>query len=619
MWYPIYGMYFDTLTLAAIADELRTTILHGRIQRIVLPDPLSIGIEVYSHKQRYQVLASAHPQYARIHMVRTRLSRGVEQATPLLLLLRKHVLGGRITGIEQPRLERVLIVSIVKETRTCNHHQPVDTQADDTLDDNNASEPSDAYTDNPHPSMLLVPQTHTRLIIETMERRSNIILVDDHDTILDSVKRVPSHKSRRPIMPRYAYCLPPDQHKTDPTTVTADDIIVLCSTEEQDLTRTLVKGFRGMSPQAAREIVSRAFGDTPPDPVSLTTADSASQRLLLATHIRELFGQEYHPHVVYDDSEQVTAYAPYALTHIVGAQPCASMSEALDMFSTAAHRVTSHAQRREALAEQLEATRQRLQRQLDNVSKELERTQAADQLRWEGDMIYAFAHTIKPGQSTLHVDDQVIALDPEYTPIECAQQRFHAYQKARSGQVHAAERKKETEHMLAGLDEILVLLAMAETFDHIEQIAQEAVEQGYIPTQQGASRTKKKQRMPRQKPLHLVSSDGYDIYVGRSARQNDEVTFTIGRPDDLWMHARGIPGAHVIVRTKDGTIPEQTQYEAAGLAAYYSRARHDRAVEVTLAPRKKVRRIPGGVLGLVSYQEDQTLLVAPRAPWNEDD
>lgn len=615
MWYPIYGMYFDTLTLAAVADELHTTILYGRIQRVVLPDPLSIGIEVYSHKQRYQVFASAHPQYARVHMVGNRLSRGVEQATPLLLLLRKYVLGGRIIQIEQPRLERILIVSIVKETQTCNHHQPEIAYADDE----EPPEPSNTHTDESALTIPPVPQTHTRLIIETMERRSNIILVDEHDTILDSVKRVPAHKSRRPIMPRHPYCLPPDQNKIDPTTVTADDIIVLCSTEEQELTRTLVKGFRGMSPQAAREIVYRVFGHTPPVPASLTNPDSAPQRMLLASYIQEMFGQNWQPHLVYDDSKRVTAYAPYTLTHIAGAQPCASMSEALDIFSTAAHQVTSHAQRREALAEQLETTRQRLQRQLENVSKELERAQAADRLRWEGDMIYAFAHTIEPGQSTLHVDDQIISLDPEYTPIECAQQRFHAYQKAKSGQVHAAERKEETEHMLVGLEEMMVLLDMADTYDHIEQIAQESVEQGYIPAQQGTARKKKKQRTPRQKPLHLVSSDGYDIYVGRSARQNDEVTFTIGRPDDLWMHARGIPGAHVIVRTKDGTIPEQTRYEAAGLAAYYSRARHDRAVEVILAPRKKVRRIPGGVPGLVSYQEDQTLLVAPREPWNGDD
>ena len=107
-------MYFDALTLAAVVEELRATILGGRVQRVVLTGPLSIGLEIYARGRRHQLLASAHPQLARVHLVRGRLTRGVEQETPLLLLLRKYVLGGRVVGIEQPTVERAVLLSIVK-------------------------------------------------------------------------------------------------------------------------------------------------------------------------------------------------------------------------------------------------------------------------------------------------------------------------------------------------------------------------------------------------------------------------------------------------------------------------------------------------------------------------
>ena len=107
-------MYFDALTLAAVVDELRETILGGRIQRVLLTGPLSIGLEIYAHGRRHQLLASAHPQLARVHLVQGRLTRGVEQSTPMLLLMRKYLLGGRIVAIEQPALERVVLLSIVK-------------------------------------------------------------------------------------------------------------------------------------------------------------------------------------------------------------------------------------------------------------------------------------------------------------------------------------------------------------------------------------------------------------------------------------------------------------------------------------------------------------------------
>lgn len=616
-------MYFDALTLAAVADELRATILGGRVQRVLLPGPLSIGLEIYAQRQRYQLLASAHSQFARIHLVSSKLSRGVDQTTPLLLLLRKYVLAGRIVAIEQPPLERILVLSIAKETESRNYHATPDTEAETDIaqldaDSAEAEEQVDAL--DPAPAAYTRPSDSSQiplrcdLIVEPMDRRSNIILVDDDNRILDSVKRVTARMSHRVVLPRQVYEMPPRQSKRDPRTATAAGIEALRESGERHLTRALVAGYRGVSPQVAREVVQRALGQP----------DAAMHAQLpwytLAAHLRELFTAPWEPTLV-PGADAPLAYAPYALTHIAGAQAQTSMSAALETFYAAREAVTAHRQRRDAVQQQLDAARERLQHQYNQLAAELERARELEHLRWEGEMIFAFLHSITPGQHALHVDNQTIMLAPDRSPIECAQERFRAYDKAKSALTHVPARLKATETQLAGLEQLAALLSLTADRDQIEQLAQEAEEQGYIQrgtSQSGATRSGQRagrQRVARIKPLHLVSSDGIDIYVGRSSTQNADVTFRIGRPDDLWLHVRTIPGAHVIVRSSGREVPEQTLREAAGLAAYFSRVRAEALVDVDLSRRSLVRKVAGGPPGLVTYRAERTLRVAPLPPW----
>lgn len=616
-------MYFDALTLAAVTDELRATILGGRIQRVLLPDALSIGLEVYAHRQRSQVLVSAHPQFARVHLVRGKLSRGMEQATPLLLLLRKYLDGGRIVALDHPPLERIVVltVSIVKEAESCN--SPGDSPVT-----GEAAEPASSLVER-----------HIRLVVETMGRWSNVILVDEGNVILESIRRVNAQMSRRVILPKFPYALPPPQHKRDPATATAGEMSDLIA-REPDLTRALVGGYGGVSPQAAREVVHRAARRTPQEPPVVAQHPGSAERIslrALADCLRDLCTASWEPSLVLNvpgdgDGEEPQAYAPYCITHLAGSQPQASMSAALEAFYAARQDLTAHQQRREAIQELLGAARGRLVRQLDQLRTEAERTRNLDQVRWEGEMIYAFLHTIAPGQETLEVEGATIDLDPDRTPVECAQARFRRYEKAKSGAVQVAERLRDTETRLDGLEQLSALLEVADEREQIEQIAREAGAQGYLAAAHQATGRKKgtgtgtgkegKQAGKRQKkrptirvrPLRLVSCDGFAIYVGRSAEQNAEVTFTIGRPDDLWLHARAIPGAHVVVRTAGRVVPDTTLEEAAGLAAHFSRSRGEARVEVDVSPRKRVRKIPGGPPGLVTYQAERTLRVAPQGP-----
>jgi predicted ribosome quality control (RQC) complex YloA/Tae2 family protein len=612
-------MYFDALTLAAVADELRATILDGRVQRARLPTPLSVALEIYAHGRRQHLLLSAHPQWTRAHLCVAKPSRGVERDTPLLLLLRKYVVGGRIVAIEQPALERVLILSIAKGLHARNigpagPHPPAPAAtvvgAGRLPSPAAAGEGVRAWDDEDlalEDDEELAEPLRCELIVEAMERRGNIVLVGDDNIILESARHITPRMSRRPVQPREPYELPPAQEKRDPRHATAEGICALLedSPAAPALARALVGAYRGLSPLAAREAAFRATGQ--PDPP--LAPDMPWEQIAAA--VRELWSAPWQPGLVFAAGEPV-AFAPYALTHLAPFEPQPATSAALELFYAARERLSSHEQRRDAVRQLLLDARERLDRQRRLLGVELERAQDLERLRWEGEMIYGFLHALQPGQAALEVEGRSISLDPARTPVENAQERFHAYDKAKGALAGVPERLRAVEARLAGLDETLALLELAEGFEAIEGIAREATEQGYL-REPAAGRNRQKVRP--QPPLRIESGDGFTIYVGRSAGQNERVTFALGGPDDLWLHARGIPGAHVIVKSGGRDVPEQTLLEAAALAAYFSKGRDEAGVDVEIARRALVRRVPGGPPGLVTYRAERAVRVAPRAPW----
>ncbi len=256
-----------------------------------------------------------------------------------------------------------------------------------------------------------------------------------------------------------------------------------------------------------------------------------------------------------------------------------------------------------------------MQHQLAQIERELQQFPDPERLRWEGEMIYAFLHQIEPQQAVLEVEGQTIALDAQRSPTENAQQRFRSYQKIRTGSAQLHQRRSETATRIAGLEQIRALLGVASERDQIDQLVLEAEDQGYLPASTGKKQQALRKRVARRRPLRVVSSDGIDIFVGRSATQNAEVTFKLGRPDDLWLHVRGIPGAHVVIKHAWDRVPERTMLEAAGLAAYFSQAREEPQVDVEISRRKLVRKVAGAAPGLVTYRAERTVRVAPLPPW----
>ncbi len=560
-------MTIDTLAVTALCSELHAYI-GAKIQDTVVASPQSIALELYHERRRVWLLLSVHPKLARIAVHDKKVPRGVEQATPFLLLMRKYLEGGRISAIEQPALERIIIISIVKPTEPRN-----------TDEDAPPFDPS-----------IPIAYTTVRLIIEIMDQRSNIFMVDANDTVIECVKHVNAQKSRRVALPQHPYVIPPIPDKADPRLAAIEPLLATLDSEH-DLAKALVATYRGVSPQLAREAAYRADNDP-------ATA---------AKGIQELFSAHAAPCIIRDEHDQPIAYAAYALTHRPGAVACSTINEAIIAFAMVHESLGDYQRRRDVLRSRISEHRDRIARVLANMTQEMTRAERMELLRWEGQMIYAYMHTITPTMTELVVDEQVITLEPRVAPSLQAQERFKTYDKAKAALAGLPERMQKTSEELQGIDETLAFLTMADSFDAIESVARDALSLGWLKK----TDIPRQARVKAQPPLRFPIDASTTIYVGRNAFQNQHVTFTIGESHDTWLHARGIPGGHVIIKAGGRPIDPTTLRRAAALAAHYSSAREEAAVDIDICRRTGVRKIKGGPPGLVSYHAESTIRIAP--------
>jgi predicted ribosome quality control (RQC) complex YloA/Tae2 family protein len=560
-------MYFDALTTAAIAAELRAELLDGRVQQVLLPDRLSVALEIYAHRQRRYLFASAHPLTARIHTLSARPRRGVDDVTPLLLLLRKYVRGARLVELRQPPAERILHLVF----------------------------------DGPHGQVTLV--------VEAIGRQSNLVLVAEDGAVLDAIKQVRPGMSRyRVVLPSHAYVAPPPQDKLLPTDVTEYRLRGLLAQWPPDmpLRQALVGGIAGISPLVAREIVFRALGDVD------AKVEAIEHITPLLEACRGLTLEPPQPCLVCDEGDEVVAFAPYSLTHMGNWKPLPSMSEAVAAYFS--QESGGYRAAKAPLVQAIKAGRARLARRRTKLTEERTSAGDPDALKQMGEAILAYAHQIEPGASELIAEWVAgepplrVVLDPRLSPPENAEVYFRRYRKAQRAATEIPAQLARVEAEQEYLDQLAQDLAMAEDRPEIDAVGSALAQAGYL------KRKRKPPTSPASRPRRYTSPDGFPVWVGKNALQNEELTFRRAAPDDLWLHARGIPGAHVVVQTGEGTAPETTIEWAAGLAAFYSRGRDDTQVDVVVVQRRYVRRLKGGRPGQVVYRHGRTLRVTPQAP-----
>jgi predicted ribosome quality control (RQC) complex YloA/Tae2 family protein len=559
-------MSFDALTLAAVRDELEPVLTGARMQKLVFVDELSLAVEFFAPSVgRTNVLLSAHLEHGRVQRIGQLPTRGLERDTPFSLLVRKHLRNARVGSVRQPPLERVFELDC--EQRDSSNR----------------------------PYRVIV-------IVEAMGRRSNLVLVDHDGVIVDAARRTPqSRNARRPILPHLPYAPPPPQDRLAPEAITPE---ALSCGEPLLLAKRLGERVAGLSPLAAREVAFRAAG-------ALDASTSSVDWSEVARTVRSFVTtREWNPTVAYNPGGEPLEYAPYELTHLAATgarlERFSSISDAMTAYYAAApaRRGDPLAAERKALLAPLERATQTTRRRIAALEHQLSTAASErDSLRLAGEHLLAQQADVEAGAAHLQVDGQLIELDPHLSAVENAQAYFARYRKAREAEERVPELLEEARRSVEYLSQLTTLVELADQMDAIRALRREVA-------QATGSSSRERKQYSKATPYRRVALDGWEALVGTSAEGNSAVTFDVARPEDLWLHARGVPGAHVILRGADP--PQAIVERAAQLAASHSAARTAGAVEVDVTPRRYVKKIPGGPPGLVRYANERTVRVSPR-------
>ncbi|WP_258359394.1 Rqc2 family fibronectin-binding protein [Moorella sulfitireducens] len=583
-------MAFDGLFLAAIKEEL-TGLAGSRVDRIFQPEKETIILHLRKGRDTRKLLLCSLADQARVHLTAAAFTNPV---TPPLfcIVLRKHLEGSILASVAQPGLERVLSL----------HFQTTDE--------------------------LGRPGTRV-LLIEIMGKHSNIILLNPGGSIIDAARRYTHAVSRhREVLPGRPYVPPPAQVKADPRSLDAETFASLLWENPWDtpLERLLVTRFAGIGPETAREISCRAGMPAG------TTLDSCGEYELARIYqaLRDIIAATepgaWHPVVVMDRDRQPLAFAAYEPYQYEGLpqQPFPTPSAACDSFYQA---------RRER--QLLEGARRSLEHILDRELKRCYKKEGlqatavaeaaeAENFRLAGELITANIYRLEKGQAALTVNNfydpagemVTIELDPALTPAENARRYFHRYNKAKNAARIAKEQLEQTRAEIAYLESIAQALSMAVSFEDLAEIRRELRQAGYLLEEKekekpGKKGDKKEAARP-SRPLEFTSPDGFKILVGKNNRQNDWLTLKYAASSDLWLHAKDIPGSHVIIRTGGlEEVPFTTLEMAARLAARYSRAGQSSKVPVDYTLVKNVRKPSCAKPGMVIYDHQRTVFVSP--------
>ncbi len=561
----------DTFAISALVDELRGLLLGGRIQDVVDVAPMSLGLEAYAQGKRQYLLLCADSQQPRVHLVASKLRRGTQKPTQLGLLFRRYVEGGRIAKISQPAWERLLEIDVEGESG------------------------------------------RVHIVAELMPRRANLLLVRE-GIILDCLNRVgPDENRYRLSLPNHDYVPPPPiQNQLDPATISAVDLQRILESAQkptQQIRRLLPGRILGMSPLLAKEIAFRATGDS-----SARVGDMDGAMLFSAFDelMQPLLSRTWQPGLG-RESGLATAFAACPLTHLDW-QPCSSISEAMAAVYGELAGSQAYDEARKPVQAALDDAKAKLSGKLESLRQGLRDESERERLRQCGELILAYQYTIAEEQSELRAQydfdspELVIALDARLTPLENAQAYFRRYDKAKAAVQAVPALIAETELELAYIEQLESDLANAANWLEIDDVIQSLQARGHW----AGARLKRLGGGGRQGPLRIVSRDGYVLWVGRNSRQNAQLTFKRANPQDIWLHARDVPGAHVVIRDDGRRIKEDLLMQAAAVAAHYSQRKNDSSVQVDYTRVKYVRAIKGAGPGMVTYRNEKSLWVQPQ-------
>ena len=578
-------MALDGIAVASIVSELKTLLLGGRIDKIHQPQKDEILFSVRSIGSNFKVLMSANSSHPRLHI--TSVQKDNPMNPPMFcMVLRKYIAGGKIVGITQPNFERIVNIEI----------ESINEMGDKAI---------------------------KKLIIEIMGKHSNIILVDENNKILDSIKRI-SHdtSSVREVLPGKEYFLPPSQNKLNPLNLNKEEFISLALNKQgQNIQSFIYKNYTGISPIMASEICFRASLDPTSITSEISMKDLENLYVYFSDIINDIKNDKYSSEIIYDPkTRRIVEFSPIEMYQYSSFEKksISSPSETLESFYSQRDNSYHVQQKAHDMRRLVISNIERCVKKKDIQLKTLDDIKDKEVWKMKGELLTSNIYAVQKGMTSFTTinfyDEQMpeitIALDPTLTPVENAQKYFNKYNKAKRTQTALGPQIKQNEEELEYLEGVLVAIESATDEMDLNEIRDELAEEGFMKKRKQPFGKMQKQK--KSKPMHYISSDGYHIYVGKSNIQNDELTLKFAEPTDIWLHTKNIPGSHVIVKTNgENTLPDQTLLEASNLAAFNSKGKNSSNVAVDYTQRKNVKKPKGAKPGMVIYEQNKTVHINP--------
>ena len=539
-------MSFDGFFLHHMTEELRRELLGGRIQKINQPFEQELVLQIRSNRQSHKLLLSAHSVFGRVQLTETTFENPAVPNT-FIMVMRKYLQGAVIEAIQQVENDRILEISV-----------------------SNKNEIGDSVA--------------VTLVIEIMGKHSNIILLDKASgKIIEAIKHVGfSQNSYRTILPGSTYVAPPQTGSLNPFTVGDEKLFEILHTEDLESKR-LQQIFQGLGRDTATELSGR-----------LTADKLKTFRAFFASPTQPSLTEKSFSALLFSDSKTQMS----------------TLSELLDTFYKDKAERDRVNQQASELIRRVENELEKNRKKLGKQEEELLATENAEEFRQKGELLTTFLHLVPNDQNQVELDNYytgekiIISLDKALTPNQNAQRYFKRYQKLKEAVKHLTSLIEETRATILYLESVETALAQA-SLTEIAEIREELIQTGFI------RRRQREKIQKRQKPEKYLATDGQTIIlVGRNNLQNDELTFKIAKKDDLWFHAKDIPGSHVVI-TGNLQPSDEVKTDAAELAAYFSKARLSNLVQVDMIETRKLNKPTGGKPGFVTYTGQKTLRVTP--------
>lgn len=565
-------MAFDGIVLSHISQELNSCLIGGKVNKVFEPNNNEIILGIYSGGKNYALLCNISSSYYRIHLTTTSKPNPLN-APNFCMLLRKHLVGYKIKNISTFGLERIV-----------------------TIDFEGYNELNDLQ--------------EKKIILELMGKHSNIILLNNKNIIIDSIKHFDvSSGSLRDIMPAREYIFP--------------------SSNKKDFYKTSKSQFiEGISGSIIKYVSSEYTG--------ISSHFVAS--LINYLEVSDDSYSESNLEVVYDSLNDIlnnlgtnkisintTGEKDYSILPINTTETLQA-NFFLDDFYSKKEQNDSILIYKNNLLKLVLAALKRVSKKIANINDKLEDCKDMDKYRMYGELITSNLYQIDDSsRNSLIVLDNYydnnnkieIPLDNTISASFNAKKFFKKYHKLKNTLDVVSSQKIEAEKEIGYLESVVYELENASSIDELDDIEQEILENGLFKGKEKSNT--KKNKITNKKKINneftpiTYTVDGFTLYVGKNNKQNDYITTKLGKNEDLWFHTKNIRGSHCLLKCNGSHPEEKTVLTCAQIAAFYSKGKLSSNVPVDYCFARNVKKPSGSKPGMVIYTNQKTLFVNPKS------